>query len=920
MLVLRDRHLEVPVVATGLDELAVLALPFVYVAQGALPLIRPLAAAGVELLGVLEPEGEPGQIGAQSPVDVDDHQPVGGIERSGDRLEALVAELEVGNVLAVLVDDAAQRDRPLGRLAQTEGLGRPDPVAPFLPDVEAQGTRRQRRLARRVGHDDGEQRRDRDDGHRGSTGERGVTRGSAAHNVEQVICPEPLRGVTSAGNPNPSRSTMLRRAAAIIALLAWSAGATAQESGPAESCELGLVLSGGGARGAAHVGVLEVLEANGIRPDCITGASMGAIVGSLYAAGFRLEEIQTLIGGLTWRNIYAEPMNRGSVPIAHRLEQQRTALRLGFGADGIKFPRGILHDGRLNNALIEFLAPAGFVAERQFDRLPIPFRTVGTDLRTGNRIVLSEGDLARAVRASMSVPLAYPAVEWGDAVLVDGGLVDNLPVDLARRMGAEYVIAVDVRTPLDPDVDPDIVGVTQRIVDLLYDTKNRQNAADPDLFITPQLDDHSFSDYSTLDLVMERGREAAEAALAAIPDRFKQERRNRAPTLGRAAFGDRRIGHIEVVGNEYLSDRFLIRESDLEVDRRFAFDDVLHALDHLYSTSLVQGAWIDLRKHEDNSMAVELRVVEQYRHTADVGLAYQSDDQAQGFLRLETRDVLGGGERLQLNGYASARDLQVGVTLRGEQLFGAHFGYQVDIEYHEERPKFYLDNEFINRADFDRRHVRFGVDWQLGGNHLGQAGFLVGRASMAERLGVPYEATVEQKRLLFARYVWDTLESLTLPRRGISLEAVGERNEASLGATTSYWRVDARLRLARSIGAIVLEGRARYGFSSGEPPVSEWFTIGGPDYVPGAAREEFWGRQAVGASISAGFDPFSIARVYGRIGIAGTWDKVEEIGWNSMVGGIGFGATVATPVGPLQLDYGWAEDGRNRFAIALGWQ
>ena len=715
---------------------------------------------------------------------------------------------------------------------------------------------------------------------------------------------------------------MLTRSAAIMALLTitWQAHAQEPASAAPPTCELGLVLSGGGARGAAHVGVLEVLEANGIRPDCMTGASMGAIVGSLYAAGYGLDDIHALIGGLTWRNIYAEPMNRGAVPIAHRLEQERTALRIGFGADGVRFPRGILHDGQLNNALVELLAPAGFAAGREFDRLPIPFRTVGTDLRTGDRVILSEGDLARAVRASMSVPLAYPAVAWGDAVLVDGGLVDNLPVDLAKKMGAKYVIAVDVRTPLEPDVDPDLVGVTQRIVDLLYDTKNREYAADPDLSIEPNLVDHSFSGYSTLEVVIQRGREAAEAALDRIPDRFKETRPNRAPPLREKAFGERRLGHIEVIGNEYLSDRFLIRESDLKLDRRFMFDDVLHALDHLYSTSLVQGAWIDLREHQDGSMVAELRVIEQYRHTADVGLAYQSDDQAQGFLRLETRDVFGGGERLQLNGFASARDLKVGVTLRGEQLFGAHFGYQVDVEYHEERPKAYVNKEFINRADFDRRHVRLGVDWQLGGNHLGQAGILIGRVSAAERLGLPYEATVEQKRILFGRYVWDTLESLTLPRQGISLEAIGERNEASVGATTSYWRADARLRLVRSLGAAVFEGRARYGFSSGEPPVSEWFILGGPEFVPGAAREEFWGPQALGASISIGYDPFSIARVYTRVGVAGTWEHVEQIGWNSMIGGIGIGATVATPIGPLQLDYGWAQDGRNRFTIAIGWQ
>jgi len=319
-------------------------------------------------------------------------------------------------------------------------------------------------------------------------------------------------------------------------------------------------------------------------------------------------------------------------------------------------------------------------------------------------------------------------------------------------------------------------------------------------------------------------------------------------------------------------------------------------------------------------MLVELRVVEQYRNTADIGLAYQSDDQAQGFLRLETRDPFGGGERLQVNAFASARDLRLGVALRGEQLFGAHLGYQIDVEYHEEKPKFYSDKQFVNRADFDRRHVRLAGDWQLGTNHLGQAGMLIGRVSIAESLGLEYPSSVEQKRTVFARYIWDTLESLTLPRRGIRVEALGERNEESLGATSSYWRVDSTLRMARSIGPITFEGNARYGFSSGTLPISEWFFVGGPVLIPGAAREELWGRQAAVGSLSVGIEPLSIARVYARVGLGGVWEEPHDIGWSDAIGGFGFGATVATPLGPVQLDYGWAEAGRNRLAISIGWQ
>ena len=717
-----------------------------------------------------------------------------------------------------------------------------------------------------------------------------------------------------------ARTTITIRLTTLLLLGVFTLPALGQESAPDPECELGLVLSGGGARGAAHLGVLEVLEENGIRPDCVAGASIGAVVGSLYAAGFSLAEIDALISGLTWRNIYAEPMNRASMPIIHRMEQRRTSLRIGFGDGGLRLPRGILHDGRLNRELVAKLAPAGFAAERDFNRLPIPFRAVGTDLRTGDRVVLSAGDLARAVRASMSVPLAYPPVIWGEYLLVDGGLVDNLPVSLAREMGAKFVIAVDVQTAIDPNIDADILGVTRRIIDLLYDTKNRENASPADLTITPQLDSYSFGDYSALERVVQLGRDAAEEALSRIPRKYRRSRPARAASLGGEVFGSHRLGHIEVIGNTYLSDQVLIRESDLHVGQPFVFEDVLHALDHLYSTSLVQGAWIDIKTHGDDSIAVELRVVEQYRQTADIGLAYQSDDQAQGFLRLETRDLFGGGESLQLHAFASGRDLLLGVALRGERLFGAHFGYQVDFEYHEEKPKFYRDRVFVNRAKFERLQLRLAGNLQLGTNHLAQAGFLLGTVDIRERLGLEYPAGKETLRTLFGRYVWDNLESLTHPRRGLHVEALAERNEEGLGATSSYWRVDSTLRLARGIGPLILEGRARYGFSSGELPISEWFMLGGPELIPGVAREELWGRQAAAGSLTVGYDPVSVVRVYARVGVGGVWEQPSDIGWSDVITGFGFGTTIATPVGPIQLGYGWAEAGRNSLYISIGWQ
>ena len=284
-------------------------------------------------------------------------------------------------------------------------------------------------------------------------------------------------------------------------------------------CRLGLVLSGGGARGFAHIGVLRELERHRVRIDCIAGTSVGAVIGALYASGHSSQAIETILRSMSFDSVYSDPHDRQLYPLAHRLRQRRVLLTLGLEASRVRFPKAILSDYLINRKLIQSLTAANFEAGREFSRLPIPFRAVSTDLRTGDRIILERGDLGRSVRGSMSVPLAYSPVELGETLLVDGGIVDNIPVDVARLMGAEFIIAVDVTTPVERGVSADVLGVSKQIIDLLYAVKNRSFEAEPDLLIKPDLERHGFSDYSDLDALIRLGADEA-AALHALLETF----------------------------------------------------------------------------------------------------------------------------------------------------------------------------------------------------------------------------------------------------------------------------------------------------------------------------------------------------------------------------------------------------------------
>jgi len=246
--------------------------------------------------------------------------------------------------------------------------------------------------------------------------------------------------------------------------------------------KIGLALSGGSVRGAAHLGVLEVLEREDIRPDCVAGVSAGSAVGALYCAGLNLDEIKRLALGLQWRKL-------GRV----------TRPRLGF------------FDGkRLEEYLEEIIGPL------RFEELEIPFAAVAVDIVRGELVVLKEGPVAPAVRASCAIPGLFTPVEREEQILVDGGVLNNLPVSVLRDMGADYVIAVDLLPPTIWGARPQNLF---EMVYLTYYTLLRPahgEASGADCLIVPDIAKFNWVDFSQVPALIEKGRQAAEARIEQI--------------------------------------------------------------------------------------------------------------------------------------------------------------------------------------------------------------------------------------------------------------------------------------------------------------------------------------------------------------------------------------------------------------------
>ncbi|MBN1894063.1 patatin-like phospholipase family protein, partial [bacterium] len=206
--------------------------------------------------------------------------------------------------------------------------------------------------------------------------------------------------------------------------------------------KIGLVLSGGGARGFAHIAVLKMLDSLEIPVDYITGTSMGGIAGALYAIGYSGVELERLSFRTDWIEIFTDQSPRHLMPFFQKRETGRYQVEFGISGLLPNAPSGLIYGQKVSLLFSGLTFPYERVDD--FDRLPCPFRCVAVDLVTGNPVVLGSGSLSKAMRATMAIPTIFSPVEYGASLLIDGGVLNNLPVDVVRSMGAGIVIAVDV--------------------------------------------------------------------------------------------------------------------------------------------------------------------------------------------------------------------------------------------------------------------------------------------------------------------------------------------------------------------------------------------------------------------------------------------------------------------------------------------
>ena len=732
--------------------------------------------------------------------------------------------------------------------------------------------------------------------------------------------------------------TILATALAIAALPVF--GGTAETySGPGvppARPRVGLVLSGGGARGAAHVGVLKVLEELRVPVDIVAGTSMGSIVGGLYATGMPPAEMQKVLETIDWDDAFDDDVPRTELPIRRKEDRSLflVGLSLGIEKGKISLPSGLVAGQKLNWILRTLTLPSALVDD--FDRLPIPFRTVATDAATGHKVVLRRGSVADAIRASMAFPGLFAPVEVGGALLVDGGVAENLPVETAREAGADVLIAVDIGTPAAPkEALGDLLKILSQTTSAaanLNVERSRLALRTTDVFIEPALGDLSFLGFTRAREAIDLGEAAARAAADRLRE-FSVSEEEWTAWLARTCRLQQsppRIDRVVVSNTSRVSDE-IVRSRVRSVPGPLDLPVLRADLARLYA--LQEFDLVDFRIRSEGGLQV-LEIVttdKKWGHTRvrfglDLRTDFRGDSTFQFDVGIIRTSVNRLGAEWRLTGGIGEREVLVGefyqpLVASGALFVSPYVGWKTDLLH------IGIGDTGVF-ADYTRRELTGGFDGGIGFGTLGelrvgiQRGYLWADPRTGDALP---DVRLDRGAVVGGLYL-DSRDDINFPRTGAALQVTGRWESPALGADQSFRKLDAFGTAAWSRGKDTLQLMAIGATPLGTTPnYFDYSFLGGFRRLSGYRPGELAGPYAAFGSVTYLREVGRLPAILGGSFHAGlgleagnAWTRGADVSLSDLhPSGIAF-VGGNTPLGPVNVGVGIADAGHWAIYFNLG--
>lgn len=718
----------------------------------------------------------------------------------------------------------------------------------------------------------------------------------------------------------------------------YSLAADALADSEPDRLRVGLVLGGGGARGAAHIGVLKELERLRIPVDAIAGTSMGAIVGGLYATGMTAEQLEDLVGSMDWAAALSDTPPREALSYRRKQDDAQfpMSFQLGYRDGDLLLPQGAVQGQKLDLILRELTLAASQVTD--FDDLPIPFRAIASDIGSGTPYVMSGGDLATAIRASMSVPAAFAPVEIDGHLLVDGGLVSNLPVDVVREMDVDVVIAVDVEFPLyEADELQSALKISEQILTILIrkDTiRTIKQLGEDDVLIQPDLGEFASTNFAGVLETIEPGEQATRSQAAKLqplalqPEQYAAHiaaRRQPEPFAEELAFV--RVVHDGRMSPRVLESRLATKPGDRIDPARLAAD-----AEQIYGVQWYEKVSYRLLQ-EDEGLGVEFdaRTKSWGPNFLQFGLSLEEDFEGATAFNVATRVTRAGINRL---GAEWRTDLQLGTDplLFSEfyQPLSANSRLFVapSVVWRQQNYRAFVESERVARFRVTDAEARFDVGYEIGNVAEFRAGVYRGGGEARVKVGDPSIANFDfEAGGLYAQIGVDTLDNAYFPHTGWLANLRWTNSLESFGADANFDTIESQLMRAWTRGKSTLSLALYYATTlEAQSNVQDYFPLGGFLRMSGRERGETAGPHAALARAvyyrrvgdSAG-GLFELPVYLGASLEAGNaWLSRGDISVDSLLMNGSIFAGFDAPIGPVYLAAGFGEGGETNFYLLIG--
>jgi NTE family protein len=696
-----------------------------------------------------------------------------------------------------------------------------------------------------------------------------------------------------------------------------------------------LVLSGGGALGIGHVGAIQELERLGIRPDMVVGTSMGSIVGGLYASGLDAATLEKVVKDVNWAYVFNPTASRSDLTYRQKAQEVNFPVRasLGLKANGLVLPAGLISDQALLQELRRFVPVKGTVDS--FDRLPIPFRAVATDIETGKAVVLDHGELPMAMRASMAVPGVFAPVTLDGRLLVDGGMAANIPISVARDMGADIVIVVATQSALMSHEKIgsalDVLGQTVTLLILSNERAQLATLTDRDVLVTIDPGPLNTADFAQGSAFMDAGRRSL--LLQAEPLRKIAAGRVATTYVQAAPPPPPVIDYVSVENGSRLDDKVLTRRLDRLVGRPVSEPAIRAALNDVFALGPFERVDYAL---EDRGGKTGLRVrAEDVAPDAGrirLGLTIGNDvNQGSDFtLSMDYRTPA-------LDRYGSEVQIQASLGDRNS-LSGEYFKLLEPSQSWFATSRLVVENQAVNvyrpsgfkLAGYD---LTYGLAALGGGYQLGRVGEVrlqlergQGQAVLKNGVAIPKTIDLDIGRVVATAGI-ETLDSAFFPTRGQRINLRWVEGFSGLGDNADYQTVAATALSTFSAGRHSVIGLLAGGSSlDGVTPLDSLYHLGGPFSLGGYQRNELTGSTFASGQLvyryrlSDGSAKTLGSKLYVGASLQSgqVWTRQKDFALDDLryAGTLYIGADTA--FGPTFLAFGSSDDGRRAVYLFIG--